>query len=81
MLPRLIPGEEGELDLGIYGAVSKMAVFLNLFVTAFGLGAEPFFFSYSKNENARRTYAQIMEYFVIAMVVGDAGTLCEYGLA
>ncbi|MGO1520420.1 MAG: MATE family efflux transporter [Sphingobacterium sp.] len=75
MLPRLIPGEEGELDLGIYGAVSKMAVFLNLFVTAFRLGAEPFFFSYSKNENARRTYAQIMEYFVIAMVVVMLG-LC-----
>lgn len=75
MFPRLITGEKGEVELGIYGAVSKMAVFLNLFVTAFRLGAEPFFFSYAKHENARKTYAQIMEYFVIAMVIVMLG-LC-----
>ncbi|WP_433895541.1 polysaccharide biosynthesis C-terminal domain-containing protein [Sphingobacterium mizutaii] len=69
MFPRLIPGEQGDSDLGIYGAVAKIAIFLNLFVTAFRLGAEPFFFSYSKNENARKTYATIMDYFVIAMIV------------
>ncbi len=75
MIPRLIPGVQGEEDNGVYGAVAKIAVFLNLFVTAFRLGAEPFFFSYSKNENARKTYAMIMEYFVIAMVVVMIG-LC-----
>jgi len=69
MFPRLLPGEQGDMDLGVYGAVAKIAIFLNLFVTAFRLGAEPFFFSYSKNENARKTYAMIMEYFVIAMVI------------
>ncbi|VTQ06182.1 Polysaccharide biosynthesis protein [Sphingobacterium daejeonense] len=63
MFPRLLPGEQGDADLGVYGAVAKIAVFLNLFVTAFRLGAEPFFFSYSKNENAKKTYAMIMEYF------------------
>ncbi|WP_317167835.1 lipopolysaccharide biosynthesis protein [Sphingobacterium mizutaii] len=75
MFPRLVPGEQGEMDLGVYGAVAKIAVFLNLFVTAFRLGAEPFFFSYAKNENARKTYAMIMEYFVIAMVIVMIG-LC-----
>ena len=74
MLPRLV-SEDQQGDLGIYGAVSKMAVFLNLFVTAFRLGAEPFFFSYSKNKNAKETYAQIMEYFVLAMVIVMMG-LC-----
>lgn len=69
MFPKLVPGEYGEEQLGIYGAVAKLAVFLNLFVTAFRLGAEPFFFSYAKNENAKRTYALIMEYFVIVMVI------------
>ena len=73
MFPRLMPGAQGDQDLGIYGAVAKLAVFLNLFVTAFRLGAEPFFFSYSKNENARRTYAVIMDYFVIAMVLVMVG--------
>ncbi|ULT27902.1 polysaccharide biosynthesis C-terminal domain-containing protein [Sphingobacterium sp. E70] len=50
-----------------------MAVFLSLFVTAFRLGAEPFFFSYSKNQNASKTYALIMEYFVILMVIAMVG--------
>jgi len=69
MIPRLLPQEQGDIDIGIYGAVTKLAVFLNLFVTAFRLGAEPFFFSHAKNENAKQTYALIMKYFVIAMLL------------
>lgn len=69
LFPKLLLGEAGDRDLGVYGAVAKIAVFLNLFITAFRLGAEPFFFSYSKNENARKIYALIMDYFVIAMVI------------
>ncbi|PRD51467.1 polysaccharide biosynthesis protein [Sphingobacterium gobiense] len=70
---KLLPGEYGETELGIYAAVTKIAVFLNLFVTAFRLGAEPFFFSYAKNENARHMYAKIMEYFVMLMVLVMVG--------
>ena len=73
MFPKLLPGEQGEQDLGVYGAVAKIAVFLNLFVTAFRLGVEPFFFSHAKNENARKTYAMIMDYFVLAMVLVMVG--------
>src|SRR5690606_14223892 len=40
------------------------------FCDGFSVGAEPFFFAFSKNEHAQRTYAKIMEYFVILMVVG-----------
>lgn len=69
LIPKLIPGDAGSRDLGIYGAVSKIAVFLSIFVQAFRLGAEPFFFSHAKNKNARQTYAVIMDYFVIAMVL------------
>ncbi|NGM60689.1 oligosaccharide flippase family protein [Sphingobacterium sp. SGG-5] len=67
--PKLLPGDTGKMELGIYGAVAKIAVFLSLFVTAFRLGSEPFFFSHAKNKDAPRTYAQIMEYFVIFMVL------------
>ena len=69
MIPRLMPQDQGDVDIGIYGAVTKLAVFLNLFVTAFRLGAEPFFFAHAKNENAKKTYALIMKYFVIAMLL------------
>src|SRR5690606_25942878 len=73
MIPKLLPGDVGDRDLGIYGAVSKIAVFLSIGVQAFRLGAEPFFFSYSKNANARQTYVLIMDYFIIAMVLVMVG--------
>ncbi|MFD2742964.1 MULTISPECIES: lipopolysaccharide biosynthesis protein [Sphingobacterium] len=73
IFPYLLPGAQGAQDLGIYGAVSKLAIFISLFVTAFRLGAEPFFFSYAKNENAKKTYADIMHYFVLFLVIGMLG--------
>ncbi|SEL43656.1 oligosaccharide flippase family protein [Parapedobacter koreensis] len=73
LIPKLLPSEAGDRDLGIYGAVSKIAVFLSIGVQAFRLGAEPFFFSYAKNENARKIYALIMDYFIIAMVLVMVG--------
>ncbi|MFC3197198.1 lipopolysaccharide biosynthesis protein [Parapedobacter deserti] len=73
LIPKLLPGPVGDRDLGIYGAVSKIAVFLSIGVQAFRLGAEPFFFSYAKNKNARKTYALIMDYFIIAMVLVMVG--------
>lgn len=58
-----------ETEVGIYGAVCKIAIFMSIFNTAFRLGAEPFFFSYAKNENAKTTYAAILKYFVIALAI------------
>lgn len=66
-LSKLLPELEGAQAVGIYGACAKIAIFLSIFIQAFRLGAEPFFFSYAKNDNARKTYAVIMKYFVIAM--------------
>src|SRR5690606_24515780 len=68
-LPMLLPGEQGKMDNGIYGAVSKNASFHSIAIQGFRLGAEPFFFTYAKNENARRIYAVIMDYFIIAAVL------------
>ncbi len=73
LIPRLLPAEQAATDLGIYGAVSKLAIFLSIAVQAFRLGAEPFFFSYAKNANARQVYAIIMDYFVILMVLAMVG--------
>jgi O-antigen/teichoic acid export membrane protein len=56
-------------QVGIYGMCAKIAFFLSIFVHAFRLGAEPFFFSHAKNKNAGETYARIMNYFVIAVAV------------
>jgi len=58
-----------EHEVAIYGACAKIAVFLSVFINAFRLGAEPFFFNHAKNKNAGQTYARIMDYFVIAVCV------------
>src|SRR5690606_6309074 len=76
-LTKLLPIDIGERDLGIYGACAKIAVFLSIFVQAFRLGAEPFFFSHSKNPNARSTYAIIMDYFIIAMSLAVVGLVAN----
>ena len=58
---------------GLYAAVYKLAIFMNLYIMAFRLGAEPFFFSISDTKNAKETYAQVMRYFVIIGVVALLG--------
>lgn len=50
---------------GAYAGCYKIAVFMTIFIQAFRLGAEPFFFNHSKEKNAKQTYATIMKYFVI----------------
>lgn len=66
-LVKLLPPDISETEVGIYGACSKIAIFLSIFIQAFRLGAEPFFFSHSKNKNSGLTYARIMNYFVVAV--------------
>jgi O-antigen/teichoic acid export membrane protein len=68
LLGRLLPAHSLN-DVGIYGACAKIAVFLSIFVNAFRLGAEPFFFNHAKNKNAGHTYARIMDYFVVAVCI------------
>lgn len=67
LLSQMLPQNISVREVGIYGACSKIAIFLSIFVQAFRLGAEPFFFSKAKDKNAGSTYARIMDYFVIAV--------------
>ncbi|OEK06136.1 polysaccharide biosynthesis protein [Flavivirga aquatica] len=55
---------------GAYSACYKLAVFMTLFIQAFRMGAEPFFFNHSKEENAKKTYAIILKYFTIIGTLG-----------
>lgn len=68
MLLKLFPGttEEAFSQSGIYSANYKLAVLIVLFIQAFRMGAEPFFFKQSTSENAQRTYARVMKFFIIA---------------
>lgn len=73
MLSRLIyqhvvdlPEAQAKHELGIFGNIYRLAVLITIMIQAFRMAAEPFFFSQSKEENAPRTYARIMKFFVIA---------------
>lgn len=77
VLSELLPASISDRDVGIYGAVCKIAVFLSIFNTAFRLGAEPFFFSHAKHANAKQTYASILHYFVIALALLFVGLVAN----
>ena len=55
----------GDSEMGVYAACYKLAIFMNLYIMAFRLGAEPFFFNNADKKDAKLTYAKIMNYFVI----------------
>jgi O-antigen/teichoic acid export membrane protein len=76
-LGRLLPNSISQSQVGIYGACGKIAIFLSIFINAFRLGAEPFFFSHAKNENAKQTYATIMNYFVMIITLIFVGIVAN----
>ncbi|MBA3647684.1 MAG: polysaccharide biosynthesis protein [Chitinophagales bacterium] len=51
--------------LGVFGACYKMSLLMTLFVQAYRMAAEPFFFGESKKQNPQLTYARTMNFFVI----------------
>ena len=65
MLRYLLPDEVAEAEVGVYGAAYKLGAFMTLFITAFKLGVEPFFFSQANKKDAKQTYANITLYFTI----------------
>jgi len=65
-LDKLLLGDLiGESQMGIYAACYKLGVFMTLYIMAFRLGAEPFFFNQADKKNAKETYAKILTWFTI----------------
>ena len=66
LIPYLIADKSIAMSqLGIYGACYKLSILMTLFIQTFRYAAEPFFFSHSTKENPQKTYADVMNYFVI----------------
>jgi len=62
----IMPGTEGEVQLGIYGACSKIAMIMAILLQAFRYAYEPFVFNQSRDKkNSDVMYASTMKYFVI----------------
>ncbi len=68
LLKYLLPGtvQQNLYQVGIYGAVYKIAMLMSLFTQTFRTAAEPFFFQNAKALNAKQIYVQVMNYFVLA---------------
>ncbi len=64
LMKHLLPADEADTQIGIYGASYKLAILITLFIQAFRFAAEPFFFSHAKEKNSGKTFAQIMNVFV-----------------
>ena len=62
--------------MGAYAGCYKLAVFMTIFIQAFRLGAEPFFFNHAKNKDAPETYAVILKYFVVVGAFGLLVIIC-----
>ena len=61
-----LPQQEADHELGIFANIFRIALLITIMIQAFRMAAEPFFFNNSQEENARRTYARVMKFFVIA---------------
>lgn len=57
--------EEAMRQLGIFGACYKISILMTLFIQAYRMAAEPFFFEESTKKKPQITYAKTMNYFVI----------------
>ncbi len=56
-----------KLQVGTYGACYKLSILITLFIQAFRMGAEPFFFKQAQGENPQKIYARVMKFFVITI--------------
>jgi O-antigen/teichoic acid export membrane protein len=69
MLGWWLPGNNEYVDeqRGIYNACYKLAILITLFIQAFRMGAEPFFFKQASQADAPKTYARVMKWFVLVI--------------
>lgn len=71
MFKNLYPAPEKETLrlLGFYTAALRLSIVINLFIQAFKMAAEPFFFSVAHEKNAKDTYARTMKWLVLLLAL------------
>lgn len=65
ILKYMLPKDDADAQAGIYAAVYKLAIIMNIFIQAFRFAAEPFFFSLEKEKDSREVYARVFNYFTV----------------
>jgi O-antigen/teichoic acid export membrane protein len=66
-LKYLLPPDTAFEQLGVYGAVYKLSIFLVLFVQAFRYAAEPFFFRLARDSGDRGVLARTMNLYALVL--------------
>jgi O-antigen/teichoic acid export membrane protein len=61
----LLPAEDVDYQLGVYGVFYRLSMIMTIFIQAFRYAVEPIFFARAGDGNAKETYAEIMNYFVL----------------
>jgi O-antigen/teichoic acid export membrane protein len=56
-------------QVAIYSACYKLSILITLFIQAFRMGAEPFFFKQAEGQNPQKVYARVMKFFVITITI------------
>ena len=70
IFPFVYPDEaEASVQLGIYGAASKIAMVMAMLTQAFRYAYEPFVFGKSRDKDNKQVYAQAMKFFIIFTLV------------
>ena len=76
LLPKLLPGEEGNVQLGIYGACVKIAMLMALITQAFRFAYEPFVFGGQKDKQSKETQALATKYFIMFTLLAFLAVMC-----
>lgn len=61
-----LPQAQADHELGIFANIFRLALLVTIMIQAFRMAAEPFFFKQSQDNNAPKTYAKVMKFFIIA---------------
>lgn len=56
-------------QVAIYSACYKLSILITLFIQAFRMGAEPFFFKQAEGQAPQKVYARVMKFFVITISI------------
>ncbi len=65
LFPYIYKGEDMHVQLGIYGACSKIAMIMAMITQAFRFAYEPIVFAGVKDKDQHEMYTQAMKYFII----------------
>lgn len=75
MYPKLLPGTEGMVQLGIYGGCAKIAMLMAMLTQAFRFAYEPIVFGEAKGKDKDKTLADGMKWFVVFSLLAFLGVM------